>query len=101
MYIFANKYYDLLTKINKNRADDIVVIHKEVIDLLQTRLPKRYVAEAKKRLLETKGIDVSSSMIRQIKNGYTVNWEVLEILTEMANQNQKAVLAIGELISNK
>jgi len=26
---------------------------------------------------------------------------VLEILTEMANQNQKAVLAIGELISNK
>ena len=91
----------MLTKINKNRADDIVLIHKEVIDLLDTRLPKRYVSEAKRRLLEDKGIQVSDSMIRQIKNGHTVNWEVLEILTEMANQNQKAVLAIGELISNK
>jgi len=91
----------LLTKINKNRAHEIVLIHKEVIDLLDTRLPKRYVAEAKRRLLEDKGIQVSDSMIRQIKNGHTVNWDVLEILTKMANQNQKAVLAIGELISNK
>ena len=89
----------MLTKIDKNTTYESVRLHKEVIELLASRLKKRYVSEAKQRLLEKKGLVVSKSMIRQIKNGYTVNWDVLEILTEMARENESKLLTVTQLIN--
>ena len=74
-------------------------MHKQVLLLLKNNLGYGYATEARRRMLEM-GEEVSHSMIRQIKNGHTVNWKVLEVLTEMARENQRTVSAISNIINN-
>ncbi len=77
----------MLTNIDKNTPEENVHLHNQVLEFLKDNLAYGYVSEAKKRLLE-KGIEISSGMIRQIKNGERTNWTVLEVLTEMANETE-------------
>jgi post-segregation antitoxin (ccd killing protein) len=89
----------LITNIDKNTAQENVHLHKQVLLLLKENLSYGYAAEARRRLLDM-GEDVSATMIRQIKNGHTINWRVLEILTEMARENQERMATIAKLVND-
>jgi len=58
-----------------------------------------YVSEAQKRL-KLKNISVSNGMIRQIKAGITIDWPVLEVLTEIAKENQTVKDRVSTLMND-
>lgn len=73
--------------------------HKETLAFLSTYLKKGYALEAKARL-KKKGIPISTTMIRNIKSGDSINWKVLEVLAEMALEIKKAKEKVEHLVSN-
>lgn len=88
-----------MTKIIKNKTDQDMHSHKETLAFLSTYLKKGYALEAKTRL-KRKRINMSTSMIRNIKSGENINWKVLEVLAEMALENKKAKEKVEHLVSN-
>jgi len=88
-----------MTNIIKKETESNMHSHNDIIEFLNDYLKYGYTKEAKKRLA-LKGIEMESSMIRNIKSGYTENWKVLEVLAEIATENKNSQEKTKALISN-
>ena len=89
----------MFPNIDKNDTGENVCSHIEVIEFLKEHSKYGYVSEAKKRL-EEKGHDISNGKIRKIKSGLLIDWGVLEVLVEMAKENQMAKRRVASLMEN-
>tara|TARA_R110002050_G_scaffold69507_2_gene150309 strand:+ start:472 stop:741 length:270 start_codon:yes stop_codon:yes gene_type:complete len=88
-----------MTKITKNKTDKNMHSHKETLEFLSAYLKKGYAVEAQARL-KKKSIPISTTMIRNIKSGDSIDWKVLEVLAEMALEIKKAKEKVEHLVSN-
>jgi glutamyl/glutaminyl-tRNA synthetase len=88
-----------MTNIINNQTPTDVHSHKEALLFLEAYLGRGYRAEAQSRL-ERLGITMSTTMIRNIKIGETIDWKVLEVLAEMALENKRAKEKVSELINH-
>lgn len=89
-----------MTNINKITTVEDVLSHNEVLEFLKQYLRYGYVKEAQTRL-KRKALKYSNGDIRNIKNGIVTDWKVLEILAEMARENQMAKKRVEKLIINQ
>lgn len=89
-----------MTNINKISDEQDVHSHNEVLDFLKEHLRYGYVKEAKSRL-KKKSLNYKDGDIRNIKSGIVTDWKVLEILAEMARENQLAKERVEKLIVNQ
>lgn len=83
----------------KNTAAENVHLHQKTLVFLKKYLKRGYVDDAQDRL-KSIGLQYTKQSIRNIKAGYVLNWEVLEILAEIANENKIAFENVKQIIGN-
>lgn len=87
-----------MSKISKNKKQNDMQMHiDKAYQIIADHLPAIYVSSVQQKL-KKKGItDVSSSMIRNVKNKTNLRHDILLALVEVANENKNTLSKIRKL----